>query len=32
MNALVIGGSRGIGEIVSKIITLGGGKVTFTIL
>ena len=30
MNALVIGGSRGIGEIVSKIITLGGGKVTFT--
>jgi hypothetical protein len=30
VNALIIGGSRGIGEITAKIITSGGGKVTIS--
>ena len=30
MNALVIGGSRGIGEIISKMIIAGGGNVKLT--
>lgn len=30
VNALIIGGSRGLGEITSKIIALGGGKVLIT--
>ena len=29
-NSLVIGGSRGIGNLVTKIIAIGGGKVRFT--
>ena len=30
VNALIIGGSRGIGEVVSKLICAGGGNVTLT--
>jgi hypothetical protein len=30
VNALIIGGSRGLGEITAKIITCGGGRVTIT--
>ena len=30
INALIIGGSRGLGEIVAKVLTTGGGKVTLT--
>ena len=30
VNALIIGGSRGLGEITAKIITSGGGKVTIS--
>ena len=30
INALIVGGSRGIGEMVAKIITFGGGRVTIT--
>jgi hypothetical protein len=30
VNALIIGGSRGVGEIVAKIISMGGGRVTIT--
>jgi len=30
VNALIIGGSRGLGEITAKIITCGGGQVTIT--
>ena len=29
-SALVVGGSRGLGELISKIITVGGGHVTLT--
>ena len=30
VNALVVGGSRGLGELTAKIISLGGGSVTIT--
>lgn len=30
VNALIIGGSRGLGELVAKLIVVGGGRVTLT--